>query len=105
MSTKEIINQRKLEFNKILEFYKSNTSTIRTGRATPALVEDIEVDYFNQKYQIKELASISAPEPRTVMIQPWDKGAVEAISGAIRKSDLGLNPVVDGQIILLKSPP
>lgn len=105
MTAKDAINQKKPEFDKILDFYKSDIGTIRTGRANPAMVEDIEVSYYDQKYRIKELASINTPEPRTVVIQPWDKGAVEAISGAIRKSDLGLNPVVDGQIIRLNIPP
>lgn len=102
---KDLINQKKIEFQKILDFYKNDIATIRTGRASPALVENIEVDYYNQKYHIKELASINTPEPRLIVIQPWDKGAVEAISGAIRKSDLGLNPVVDGQVIRLNIPP
>lgn len=105
MGYKEILNQKKPEFDKILDFYRSDIATIRTGRANPAMVEDIEVNYYDQKYRVKELASINTPEPRTVVIQPWDKGAVEAISGAIRKSDLGLNPVVDGQIIRLNIPP
>ncbi len=104
MNAKDTINQKKPEFDKILEFYKSDIASIRTGRANPALVEDIEVDYYNQKFRVKELASISAPEPRTIVIQPWDKGVIEAIGGAIRKSDLGLNPVVDGQIIRLNIP-
>lgn len=104
MNAKDTINQKKPEFDKILEFYKSDIASISTGRANPALVEDIEVDYYNQKFRVKELASISAPEPRTIVIQPWDKGVIEAIGGAIRKSDLGLNPVVDGQIIRLNIP-
>lgn len=99
------MNQKKSDFDKIFDFFKSDIATIRTGRANPAMVEDIEVDYYDQKYKIKELASINTPEPRMVVIQPWDKGAVEAISGAIRKSDLGLNPTVDGQIIRLNIPP
>lgn len=102
---KELLNQKKPEFEKVLGFYKTDIASIRTGRATPALVEDIVVDYYNQKYRVKELASITAPEPRTVAIQPWDKGAMEAIAGAIRKSDLGLNPVVDSTVIRLNIPP
>lgn len=105
MVGKDLINQKKPEFDKVLDFYKSEIASIRTGRATPALAEDIEVDYYDQKFRIKELASISAPEPKTLVIQPWDKGAVEAIAGAIRKSDLGLNPVINGQIIRLNLPP
>lgn len=105
MSVKDLINQRKSEFERVLEFYKTDITAIRTGRATPALVENLEVDYYNQKFRVKELASITAPEPRTVAIQPWDKNSVEAISGAIKKSDLGLSPIVDGQIIRLNIPP
>lgn len=86
-------------------FYKNDIATIRTNRATPAMVEDIKVDYYGQNLCVKELASITAPEPRTLVIQPWDKGATEAISGAIRKSEIGLNPIVDGQIIRLNIPP
>jgi len=105
MAVKEVINQKKPEFEKILEFYKADIASIRTGRANPSMVEDIEVDYYGQKFRIKELASINTPEPRTVVIQPWDKGSTEAISNAIRKSDLGLNPTVDSNVIRLNIPP
>jgi len=105
MTTKDLINQKKGNFDGVLEFYKNDIATIRTGRATPATVEDIVVDAYGQKMHIKELASIVAPEPRSLVIQPWDKGVVEAISGAIRKSEIGLNPVVDGQTIRLNIPP
>ena len=105
MTAKDLINQRKPQFDKILDFYKSDIATIRTGRATPALVENIQVDYYDQKYRVKELASISAPEPRTLIIQPWDKNAAETIGKAISKSDLGLNPTVDGQVIRINIPP
>lgn len=105
MITKELINQKKSSFDGVLDFYKNDIASIRTGRATPALVEDVVVDVYGQKMHIKELATITAPEPRSVLIQPWDKGVVEAIGGAIRKSDIGLNPVVDGQTIRLNIPP
>lgn len=85
-------------------FYKNDIATIRTGRATPAIVEDVIVDAYGQKMRVKELATITAPEPRTLVIQPWDKGVLEVISGAIRKSEIGLNPIVDGQVIRLNIP-
>src|SRR3989344_8016242 len=91
-------------FEEILSFYKSDIAAVRTGRATPALVEDVAVDAYGQKMTIKELASISTPEPRTVVIQPWDKGVLEPISNAIRKSDVGLSPIVDGDLIRLSIP-
>lgn len=105
MIVKELLNQKKAGFEGILGFYKTDIASIRTNRATPAMVEDIKVDYYGQNLRLKELASITAPEPRTLVIQPWDKGATEAISGAIRKSEIGLNPIVDGQIIRLNVPP
>ncbi len=104
MSIKDLINQKRLSFDAILDFYKTDVASIRTGRATPALVEDVIVDVYGQKMHVKELATITAPEPRSLLIQPWDKSAVSAIEGAIRKSDLGLNPVVDGQAIRLNIP-
>lgn len=105
MTTKELLNQKITDFEKIFNFYKSDITSIRTGRATPALVEDIIVDIYGQKMRVKELASMSVPEPRTLVIQPWDKSAVEPISSAITKSGIGLNPVVDGQTIRLNIPP
>jgi ribosome recycling factor len=104
MVTKDLINQKKPSFDAVLDFYKTDIASIRTGRATPALVEDIVVDTYGQKMRIKELATITAPEPRSLLIQPWDKGVVSGIEGAIRKSELGLNPVVDGQTIRLSIP-
>lgn len=104
MTTKDLINQKKPSFEGILNFYKSDIASIRTGRATPALVEDIVAEAYGQKMTIKELATITAPEPRSLVIQPWDKGVVAAIESAIRKSELGLNPVVDSQSIRLNIP-
>jgi len=104
MDSKTYINSKKGEFEKVLEFYKVDIASIRTGRATPALVDEILVEYYGQKMHVKELASMSVPEPRTLVIQPWDKGAIEPISTAIRKSDLGLNPVAEGQVIRLNIP-
>jgi ribosome recycling factor len=105
MTAKDLLNQKKPIFEGILGFYKTDIATIRTSRATPAIVEDIKVDYYGQNMRVKELASITVPEPRVLIIQPWDKGAVKAIEEAIRKSELGLSPVVDGQIIRLNIPP
>lgn len=104
MTIKDLLQKHKIDLEGVLNFYKNDIASIRTGRATPSLVEDIMVDSYGQKMKVKELASITAPEPRTVAIQPWDKGVVEAISNAIRSSDLGLSPVVDGNVIRLNIP-
>lgn len=104
VAIKDLINQKKASFDGIFEFYKNDIASIRTGRATPALVENVVVEAYGQRMTVKELATITAPEPRSLLIQPWDKGVVSAIEGAIRKSELGLNPVVDGQAIRLNIP-
>jgi ribosome recycling factor len=104
MTVKDLIAQKKHSFDGVLDFYKNDIASIRTGRANVSLVEDIVVEAYNDKMRIKELATITTPEPRTITIQPWDKSVVEAISGAIRKSEIGLNPVVNGQIIQLNIP-
>ncbi len=78
--------------------------TIRAGRATPSLLDKISVDYYGANTPLKQLSNISAPEPRLLVIQPWDKNAVSDIEKAILKSDLGLTPNTDGNIIRLNIP-
>jgi len=80
-------------------------ASIRTGRATPALIEHIKVDYAGVPTPLNQIAGISAPAARLLVIQPWDQGSVNGIEKAILKSDLGLNPVSDGSIIRLNIPP
>lgn len=80
-------------------------AAIRSGRASPALLDRIRVDYYGSPTPIPQLASINTPEPRLIVIQPWDKSVVGAIEKAILKSDLGLTPVSDGNIIRLPIPP
>jgi len=80
-------------------------TTIRTGHATPALVEHIKVDYAGVPTPLNQIASISAPEARLLVIQPWDPGSRQSIEKAILKSDLGLNPASDGNVIRLNIPP
>lgn len=98
------INQHKKEFDKVIEHFKGEAGSIRTGRATSSLVDEITVEHYGGKYQIKELATISVPEPKTILIQPWDKGAIEPIVKAIKNSNLGLNPISDGQGVRLVMP-
>lgn len=78
--------------------------SIRTGRARPGLVEQLKVDYYDSTVPLNQLASIAAPEPRLITIQPWDRQALGAIEKAIQKSDLGLNPINDGHTIRLAIP-
>src|SRR3989344_1044028 len=86
------------------EWLQKELATLRIGRANPALVEDIIVDYYGSKMPIKQLATISAPEPRTLVVQPWDKNAVSAIEKAIQASSFGINPIVDKDVIRVTIP-
>ena len=88
-----------------IEHLKSEIGSLRTGRATPALIEDLEVEYYGAKTPLKAIAAISNPEPRTLVIQPWDKGAMQSIEKAIQTSPLGINPVADRDVIRLSIPP
>jgi ribosome recycling factor len=99
----EIQNFKK-ELEKVVERLKGGVVSLRTGRATPALVEDLEVDYYGSKTPLKAIASISSPEPRTLVISPWDKNAIQPIEKAIISSSLGLNPVTDRDAIRLSIP-
>jgi ribosome recycling factor len=89
---------------KAIEALRRELATVRTGRANPALVEHLRVDYYGTPTPLQQLASVSVPEARLLTIQPWDKGSLGAIEKAIQKSDLGLNPNNDGAIIRLVIP-
>jgi ribosome recycling factor len=84
---------------------KRELATIRTGHATPALIEHIKVDYAGVPTPLNQIAGISAPGARLLVIQPWDRGTIPSIEKAILKSELGLNPTSDGNVIRLNLPP
>lgn len=94
----------KNNLKKIMESFKTELSALRVGRATPALVENILIDYYGAKTPLKQLASISAPEPRMLIIEPWDKNVLSAIEKAILISELGLSPIVDKNLIKITIP-
>lgn len=93
------------KLDEIFTGLKTETASLRTGRATPALVENLEVEAYGSKQPLKTLAAISIPESRQVAIQPWDKSLIPAIEKAIQSSSLGLNPVADKDIVRLPIPP
>ena len=88
-----------------IEHLRQDLAGYRTGRANPAMVERITVDYHGTPMQLQHLASITVPEPRQLLIQPWDQSAVPAIEKAIQKSELGVNPVSDGRSLRITLPP
>lgn len=100
-----VMTDTKERMKKALASLDHEFAKLRTGRATPALVEDIQVDYYGTPTPLKQIASISAPDARTLTIQPWDRGAFGTTEKAIMKSDLGLTPVNDGKIIRISIPP
>ncbi|MBX5452158.1 ribosome recycling factor [Thermogemmatispora sp.] len=101
----DIFGDAERRMQKAVEALRHDLGSIRTGRASSALVERIQVDYYGVPTPINQLASISAPEPRLLVIQPWDRKLLPDIERAIQKSDLGINPSSDGQVIRLAIPP
>ncbi len=100
----DIINRAKTKMDKSIHTLIEELKNVRSGRVTPSLVEDIQVDYYGNKTPLKQMATISAPESRLIVIQPWDRSAVQAIEKAIQNSDLGVNPSDDGKVIRLAFP-
>ncbi len=93
---KELLIQHQENFDAALDRFGQEAAKIRTGRANPSLIEHISVDYYGTRTPITQVAAISIPEARQLLIQPWDKGTLGLIEAAIRESDLGLNPGNDG---------
>lgn len=99
-----VLEIAKEKMEKSVEALKTNYSTIRTGRASASLLDRIEADYYGSPTPINQIASITIPEPRQLLVKPYDKNDIKAIVAAINASDLGLNPIVDGQSIRLILP-
>ncbi len=99
-----IVKESEVKMQAAIDAVKKQFATIRTGRAHPSLVEGIKVDYYGTKTPIRQLANIATPEPRLIVIQPWDKGSMSPIEKAILASDIGITPVNDGKVIRLSMP-
>ena len=94
----------KEKMNKTIDLFIKELSSLRTGRANASMLDLIKVDVYGQKMPINQLATISVPEPRTINVQVWDINNVALIDSAVRKSELGLNPMIDGQLMRLPIP-
>jgi ribosome recycling factor len=101
---KETISQSEEKMNKSIEVLRKEFSTLRAGRANPSILEKVHVDYYGASTPLNQVANISSPEPRLLTIQPWDRNMVPQIEKAILKSDLGLNPSSDGNVIRIAIP-
>jgi ribosome recycling factor len=104
MAREQLLADTEERMKKSLEHAKKELSSIRTGRATTSLLDTVHVDYYGTSTPLAQVASVSAPEPRLLVVQPWDKALVPLISKAIQKADLGLNPTDDGGIIRVPVP-
>src|SRR3989442_15851659 len=104
MTLQEALDAMEEKMMKTVEFVHNEFATVRTGKASTSLVENIQVEAYDTTMRLRELAGISTPEPRLIVIQPWDARLVMAVDKAIQKSELGINPVVDGKIIRIPIP-
>ena len=101
----DLLTEAEHKMEQATEHVASEFSTVRTGRANPQLLQRIAVDYYGSPTPLQQLASISVPEPRMLVVQPYNKSTVGDIEGALQTSDLGLNPTSDGNVIRIAFPP
>lgn len=102
--TDDVIKDARVHMQKAVEATRREFSSVRTGRANPALLEQVKVDYYGVATPVNQLATITVPEPRLLVVQPWDKKAVKDVERAILKSELGLVPSNDGAVIRIPIP-
>lgn len=101
---KDVLAQTEMKMKKTMETLTREFGEVRTGRAQPSLIEEMHVEYYGSPTTIRHIAAVSSPDPRTVVIQPWDANALADIERAITTSKLGINPMNDGKIIRLSFP-
>ena len=100
-----IIDDKKIQFENAIQHLKNELKQIRTGRANPVLVVNLSIEYYGTKTPLQQLANINIPDPKSIIIQPWDKNSLKDIEKAIHDSPLGLNPINEGNTIRLPLPP
>ena len=101
----DVLKDAEDRMKKAVEALRRDLLTIRTGRATPALIDRMPVEYYGTPTPLNQLATVSAPEPRLLMVQPWDRGSLPIIEKALQKSEMGFNPSNDGRVIRIPIPP
>ena len=104
-TSKDALAQAKTRMEKAVEDFRKDLATVRTGRASVSLLDQVRVDYHGTPMPINQLGSLTVPDPAMIVISPWDPGAVPLIDKAIRTSDLGLNPANDGKVVRVPIPP
>ena len=101
----DILDEIELKMTKTVESLEGNLNTLRTGRASSVLLDNLYCDYYGDKMLVKDIAAIKVPEPRQLLIMPYDAGDLKSIVAAINASEIGINPIVDGKQIRLNMPP
>ncbi|GEL06688.1 ribosome recycling factor [Salisediminibacterium halotolerans] len=102
--SKEVLKQAEERMNKSIESFQQQLATLRTGRANPSILDRVQVEYYGMMTPLNQLSSISVPEGRMLLIQPFDKSVISEIEKAIQKADLGLSPSNDGNVIRISVP-
>jgi ribosome recycling factor len=105
MSEKDIIKETKPRMDTVIEDFRRKLATVRTGRAAVSLLDTVLVDYYGTMTPLNQMASVHAPEPQMLTVQPWDQSQIGAVEKAIRGADLGLNPSNDGKLVRIPIPP
>jgi len=104
MSSEDVLSNCKLKMKKAYDVFSQGLSSLRTGRANTSMLDIIKVDVYGQKMTVNQLATISTPDPRSLNVQVWDANNVGLIDSAIKKSNLGINPQIDGQLLRIPIP-
>lgn len=105
MDNKQVLDNTKDLMIKSIEFFKGQIAKVRTGRASSSLVDNVKADYYGAQTAISQMATVSVPDARTIIIQPWDRSTLNIIEKGIQQADLGFNPQNDGNIIRISVPP
>src|SRR4051794_38361053 len=101
----EILADLRVSIGKAHEALKRDLAKVRTGRANAAMLDNVRVDYYGVPTPIAQMATVSIPEPRMITVKPWDRSAIKALEKALRDADLGLNPLVDADLVRIPIPP
>jgi len=100
----DVLTELKQQIEKSKEALRRDLAKLRTGRAHPGMLDSLRVDYYGTSTPLAQMSNINVPEPRLITVKPWDRAQVQAVEKAIRESDLGLNPQVDGEVIRIPIP-
>src|SRR5213078_4371394 len=105
MSEKDVIKETRPRMETVIEDFRRKLATVRTGRAAVSLLDTVMVDYYGTMTPLNQMASVHAPEPQMLTVQPWDQSQIGAVEKAVRAADLGLNPSNDGKLVRIPIPP